>query len=38
MELQKFDQEADEKKLSVKEYKNMQEELENDLFHFIFND
>jgi hypothetical protein len=38
MELQKFGQEADEKKLSVREYKNMQEELENDLFHFIFND
>lgn len=38
MELQKFGQELNEKKLSVKEYKNMQEDLENDLFHFIFND
>lgn len=37
-ELQKFNQEADEKKLSVKEYKNIQEDLENDLFHFIFTD
>ncbi len=37
-ELQKFHHEADEKKLSVKEYKNIREELLNDLFHFIFTD
>jgi len=36
MELQKFHKEADEKKLTVKEYKNIQADLEDELFHFIF--
>ena len=35
-ELHKFHKEADEKKLSVKEYKNVQAQLEDELFHFIF--
>jgi hypothetical protein len=35
-ELQKFHNEADEKKTSEEEYKNVQSELENELFQFIF--
>jgi len=35
-ELQRFHHEANDKEQSVKEYKNMQEELESELFHFIF--
>lgn len=35
-ELQKFHYEANEKKTSVEEYKAIQSELENELFHFIF--
>lgn len=35
-ELQKFHNEANEKKTSEEEYKNVQSELENELFQFIF--
>jgi len=34
--LEKFKREYGEKKLTFKEYKVIREELENELFHFIF--
>lgn len=37
-ELQKIDRDVDEKKVSVKEYQKLEEDLESELFRFIFPD